>query len=212
MKTKNQPNTPTPKREPLSRVWFMARGYKKADPAYTNGRTIWLHPKTNDVLNQYGQKIKLQVVPYEKYGAKHRRYLLLSVSKFKNIFLARLKYLTFVGPIPEGYTIDHIDGNTFNNAITNLRAVSKAINSRDGGFMRKLRNNGYNVALFPGIILAGYDRMAKWKATHTVRQYRNLRGDELLQVFLGPLYVVNSSAYDIDRERNRHADLFCERD
>lgn len=189
----------------------MARGYKKADPRYTNGCSVWLHPKTNDVLNPYGNKIPLVVLPHEKQKQNTTRYLALS-GWYGHMLLARLKYLTFIGDIPAGYTIDHIDGNTFNNAITNLRAVSKAINHRDGGFMRKLRNNNINVTLFPGIILAGYERMAKWKAAHTRWQYYQLRGDELLQVFLGPLYVVNSSDCNIDRERNRHADPFCERD
>lgn len=211
MKTKNQPLIPTPKREPLSRVWFMARGYKKADPRYTNGRNVWLHPKTNDVLNPYGNKIPLVVLPNEKHKQNTTRYLALT-GWYGHMYIARLKYLTFIGDIPAGYTIDHIDGNTLNNDIRNLRAIPRAINDRDAGFMRKLRNNGYNVALFPGIILAGYDRMAKWKTSHSQRQYRNLRGDELLQVFLGPLYVVNSSDCDIDCERNRHADPFCERD
>ena len=198
-------------KSPLPRLWFTEQGYKQADPAHTNGYTIWLHPKTNDVLNQYGQKLKLNVVPYKKYRANTTRYLKIPCG-YGAKYLARLKYLTFIGPIKEGETIDHIDGNTFNNSITNLRAIPEAINHRDGGFMRKLRNNGFNVALFPGIILAGYDRMAKWKASHTEWQYYKLSGDELLQVFLGPLYAVNSSALDIDRERNRHADPFIERD
>jgi len=174
-----------PIREPLSRIWFISRGYKQADPRHTNGHILWLHPKTNDVLNQYGQKIKLNVLPREKHRKSNVRYLALN-REHGSMYLARLKYLTFIGPIPKGFVIDHIDGNTFNNDIRNLRAVPRAINDRDGGFMRKLRNNGIIVAIFPtDIILEGYERMAEWKETHTERQYRCLCEEKLKQVFLG---------------------------
>lgn len=173
-----------------TRAWFLAKGYKQADTRYTNGYPVWLHPHTNDVLLQSGKKSKLQVLPDEKFKANTTRYLKLG-RRYGNVYLARLKYLTFVRPIKEGEVIDHIDGNTMNNDIDNLRAVPKAINSRDGGFMRKLRNNGIIVAMFPkNVILAGYERMAKWKETHTLRQYRLLKGQVLRQVFFGPNYKV----------------------
>ena len=173
-----------------TRAWFLARDYKKADPAYTNGYDIWLHPQTNDVLSAHGTKITLRLLPKEKHKAKGTRYLSLSHT-YGNMYLARLKYLTFVGPIKKGEVIDHIDGNTMNNDIRNLRAIKRRINSRDGGFMRKLRNNGIIVAMFPNdVILAGYKRMARWKNSHSVRQYKKLRGAELRQVFFGPKYNV----------------------
>ena len=200
-----------PLREPLSRIWFLSRGYKQANPRYTKGHTIWLHPKTNDVLNKYGQKFTLNQLPKQKCGVRvEPRYLALPYQA-GNMLLARLKYLTFVGPIPEGCVIDHIDGNTFNNDIRNLRAVPCAINYRDGGFMRKLRNKGIIVAMFPGIILEGYERMAEWKASHTQKQYARLEKDELLRIFLGPTFsVVDTSDLD-DLSINRHYDPFVER-
>lgn len=207
-------NRSTPKREPLSRLWFLSRGYKQADPQHTKGQIIWLHPKTNDVLTKYGTKLKLSQKPDKKHKANASRYLAISIPCESGgcVYLARLKYLTFVGPIPEGCVIDHIDGNTFNNDIRNLRAVPPAINFRDGGFMRKLRNHGISVAMFPGIILEGYERMAEWKASHTQRQYQCLEKDELLRIFLGPTFsVVDTSDLD-DLSINRHYDPFVERD
>ena len=199
------------KREPLSRLWFLARGYIQADPQYTNGHILWLHPHTNDVLNKYGQKLKLQIEPKEKRRQNTTRYLKLS-REHGHMYLARLKYLTFIGDIPAGYVIDHIDGNTFNNDIRNLRAVPDAINRRDGGFMRKLRNKGIIVAMFPGIILEGYERMAKWKASHTKRQYNHLEKDDLLRIFVGPTFsVVDISDLD-SLDINRHYDPMVERD
>ncbi len=199
----------TPKHEPLPRTWFLFRDYKKADPAYTKGRVVWLHPETNDVLNCYGQKLTLQAVPLERHHKTRAKYLKLRPQD-GDMYLARLKYLTFIGPIPEGCTIDHIDGNTLNNAIWNLRAVPRAINDRDGGFLKKLRNQGINVAMYhTDIILMGYERIAKWKALHTEWQYRCLDRTNLLQIFLGSGFRVDPrSTDDIMRdEMSRHQEI-----
>jgi len=40
----------------------------------------------------------------------------------------RVVYEAFVGKIPKGLEIDHIDGNKHNNDITNLRAVNRSVN------------------------------------------------------------------------------------
>ena len=204
MKQSQQPQQP--KREPLGRLWFLSRRYKQADTRNVNGRIVWLHPVTNDVLNQYGQTIPLRILPDERYKQNTTHYLALS-HNYGSMYLARLKYLTFIGPIPEGYTIDHIDGNTFNNDIRNLRAIPDAINRRDGGFMRKLRHNGYNVADFPGIILEGYERMALWKAEHTKWQYRQLKGQDLLRVFVGSTFTVVDPDIVMDLDFSRHREL-----
>ena len=200
-----------PLREPLSRIWFLSRGYKQADPRYTKGRPVWLHPKTNDALGKYGQKLSMRLIPYKKYGPKLNQYLDLD-NKHGSMLLARLKYLTFKGEIKPGYTIDHIDGNTLNNDIRNLRAVPDAINRRDGGFMRKLRNKGIIVAMFPGIILEGYQRMAEWKNSHSSYEYARLTREELLRIFVGPTFsVVDISDLD-SLDINRHYDPMVERD
>ena len=197
----------TQQKEPLSRLWFLSRGYKKADPCHTNGKVIWLHPKTNDVLSKFGTKIALTEVPDERHKKNTTRYLKMP-GNYGNMYLARLKYLTFIGPIPEGCVIDHIDGNTFNNATDNLRAVPRTINDRDGGFMRKMRNNGYPVHMFCKVaILAGYKRMAKWKVSHTKWQYDQLNGKALLQVFIGPNYKVEDPDTIMDRDFTHHREF-----
>ena len=164
-------------------------GYTKADPQYTNGCTIWLHPVTNDVLNQYGQKLKLILDPREKFRKTTVRYLRLCC-QHGSMYLARLKYLTFKGDIPEGFTIDHIDGNPLNNDIRNLRAVPPAINYRDGGFMRKLRNKGIRPELFSGALLGYYERMAVFKETHTEYAYDHLTRDDLMRLLVGPKFTI----------------------
>jgi len=178
-----------PKREPLPRTWFMARGYTKADPAHVNGKVVWLHPQTNDVLDQYGQKIPLRLLPYEKFRQKKTRYLALS-KEYGSMYLARLKYLTFKGDIPKGYTIDHIDGDTFNNDIRNLRSIPDAINQRDGGFLRKLRNNGIRPKDYAGVLLDYFERMAEFKSTHSESQYYHLTRDDLMRLLVGPQFTI----------------------
>ena len=194
-----------PKREPIPRTWFLSHGYTKADTRYTNGHAIWLHPETNDVFSAY-RKIKLNLIPKEKHLKTSAQYLYVP-REFGSILLARLKYLTFKGLIPPGYTIDHIDGNPLNNDIRNLRAVPRAINDRDGGFLRKLRNHGINVAMYPGIILEGFKRMAEWKASHTPWQYKSLTRDELLRIFVGPTFTIADPNALMDLDISRHREL-----
>ena len=190
----------TAPKTPLPRTWFLSRGYTKADPAIMGGKTVYIHPVTNDALSAYGTKLA-----FNRAG-RNKAYLKFS-RNYGDMFLARLKYLTFIGPIPDGYVIDHIDGNTFNNDICNLRAVPRHINDRDGGFMRKLRNNGFIVAMFPGIILDGYERMAEWKDKHKRWQYERLKGKALLQVFVGPNFRIEDIESIMSREMNQHCEI-----
>lgn len=189
--TKRSLSLTKPKREPLSRIWFLSRGYTKADPAHVNGQVVWLHPETEDVLNQYGRKVPMSLVPYEKFLHTTAKYLKLP-RPYGNIYLARLKYLTFKGEIPAGYTIDHIDGNPLNNDIHNLRAVPDAINFRDGGFLRKLRNKGIRPKDYAGVLLDYFERMAEFKKTHSHYAYSHLTREDLMRLLVGPKFTIVS--------------------
>jgi hypothetical protein len=50
-----------------------------------------------------------------------------------NCRVHRLVVQEFVGPIPEGMEVDHIDRNRANNNVSNLRIVSKSENMRNCG-------------------------------------------------------------------------------
>lgn len=167
----------------------MARGYTMVDPAIVNGMPTYIHPHKNIALNQFGHQLVLRIQPKEKHMKTAARYLSFSRSRGSK-FLAYVKYVTFKGPVPPGYEIDHIDGDTFNNSINNLRAVPRAINRRDGGFLRKLRNNGIRPADFRNCLLAYYTRMADYKASHTKWQYRCLSRDDLMRLLLGPTFTI----------------------
>ena len=77
--------------------------------------------------------------------------------------------------------------------------------------MRKLRNHGIQVDLFPGIILEGYERMAQWKASHTRYAYTHLDRADLLRIFVGPTFTVVNPNFLDDLSINRHYDQFVER-
>lgn len=52
--------------------------------------------------------------------------------KTHNAFIHRLFYMTWVGEIPPGLTVDHIDGNKLNNHHSNLQLLSAGDNARKG--------------------------------------------------------------------------------
>ena len=196
MKQSIQPLHASPSREPLSRLWFLARDYHPIDPTLVHGRIFYIRAKDGEVsiLDANGQKGYIEFTTNEKWRVKNghcKPYYCLKFwagGRTYHVRIALLVMATFNHKVPDrskGEVIDHIDGNTLNNDSSNLRIVTRQINDRDGGFMRKLRNNGYDVTMYPDMILEGYARMAEWKDTHTHTQYQNLQGQALLRVFFG---------------------------
>ena len=61
-----------------------------------------------------------------------KRVSLWKDGKRKDFLVARLVALTFLGTPPDGYTVNHIDGNRMNNDIRNLEWLSLADNIRHG--------------------------------------------------------------------------------
>ena len=93
--------------------------------------------------------------------------------------------------IPAGMTIDHIDGCTTNNDFRNLRCISNAINSRDGGFLRKLRNKGIKPSdVQRPYLLRYFDRMAHIKENITGYRYDQLDRADLMTILFYDIPVV----------------------
>lgn len=67
----------------------------------------------------------------------------------KGYFCHRVIYELVVGKIPEGLFIDHIDGDTMNNSITNLRLADKNLNARNQ------KKNIKNTTGFTGVTEVG---------------------------------------------------------
>ena len=61
-----------------------------------------------------------------------KRVSLWKDGKPKDFLVARLIALTFLGEPPQGFTVNHKDGNRMNNAVDNLEWLSLADNIRHG--------------------------------------------------------------------------------
>lgn len=98
----------------------------------------------------------------------------------KHILASHAVWMAAGRSIHPGYTIDHINGCTTDNRISNLRCIDGKTNLRDGGFLRKLRNKGIDPLSYKKCFLLRYfDRMALYKASHTKWQYRRLSREQL---------------------------------
>lgn len=65
-------------------------------------------------------------------GGKEKRCGSWKVKLNYRIYLVhRVIYILTVGDIPEGCVVDHIDGDSSNNQVSNLRVVENKVNSRN---------------------------------------------------------------------------------
>ena len=114
----------------------------------------------------------------------------------------------WIGGIPEGWQVDHIDGNIRNAAVINLRILPDWLNARDGGFIRKLRNQGIDPTMFAQAVLMEYfERMAEYKAEHSRSSYTHMTRNDLLQLLVGPKFTVGDPAKIMEEEMTRHMEM-----
>ena len=110
----------------------------------------------------------------------------------KAILASHAVYLAWIGPIEPGMTIDHINGCTTDNRYENLRCVSGAINSRDGGFLRKLKKAGFDpLRIQRAYLLRFFDRMALLKPAIPQRKYSKLTRTQLRRILFAPEFNSN---------------------
>ena len=108
------------------------------------------------------------------------------------ILASHAVYSAWVGPIPDGMTIDHINGVTTDNRFENLRCVTLEVNKRDGGFLRKLRNKGFKPELIMReLLLRYYSRMAELKPVITSYRYQHLSYQDLRYVLYHEYFFVD---------------------
>ena len=129
----------------------------------------------------------------------------------------------WLGPIPEGWEIDHIDGNNRNYNLSNLRLLPIWMNHRDGGFIKKLRHKKIDPGAFSqrngrsGLRLRGepnlyvrnmllrfFKRMALFKSTNSDSAYNNLSHDALLRLLVSPEFTVSDPSARMDYDLTHH--------
>ncbi|MBQ7439894.1 MAG: HNH endonuclease [Paludibacteraceae bacterium] len=126
-------------------------------------------------------------VLYNARRKQHYLYFRHAFGQGKGILAAHAVWMAAGRTVPEGMTIDHINGCTTDNCIENLRCVSNALNVRDGGFLRKLRNKGINpVAIQRSYLLRYFARMAKIKEAISPYKYERLTFDILRAILYLP--------------------------
>ena len=124
--------------------------------------------------------------PYA-HGKAEYLYFRNAFGQGKGILAAHAVWMAAGRTIPEGMTIDHINGCTTDNCIENLRCITSALNVRDGGFLRKLRHKGINpVAIQRSYLLRYFARMAKIKEAISPYKYERLTFDILRAILYLP--------------------------
>lgn len=94
---------------------------------------FWETDKYNYWVNRDGKVLRYNKRKKEfremhpSYADKNYRVLLLEHGK-RYFYIHRLVYEMFVGAIPEGYVIDHIDNDPTNNNYKNLQAITNREN------------------------------------------------------------------------------------
>ena len=178
------------------RVAYVATNPENGISLYANNGQggvvgVRVHPDGRKVL----KNATYETTPNGKYNAKRKQRYLQFKDAFgfhKNFLASHAVYIAWRNKeIPAGMTIDHIDGCTTNNYIGNLRCISNAINSRDGGFLRKLRDQGIAPAdIRRPYLLRYFDRMAFIKENIPHQQYRSLERADLMTILFYDLPVV----------------------
>ena len=159
-----------------------------------------------------GSWIKKHIIgcnrPFVRKPHQHSQYPLVNNGRRTPFSVHTIMARAWIGSIPDGWQVDHIDGNIRNANVFNIRILPTWLNHRDGGFLRKLRHrkidrpslmlvfgaqqsgtsalpqDPYERALYiRDMFLRFFDRLATYRATHTPTQYTRLSRPDLLALF-----------------------------
>ena len=115
--------------------------------------------------------------PHMRGGRSKKEYLNFdhAFGHHKHILIHQAVWMADEREMPMGWELDHINGDKRDNSLQNLRAVTRQLNCRDGGFLRMLRNRQINpVKIQRPYLLRYFDRMAIIKPALSPWKYRQL--------------------------------------
>ena len=115
--------------------------------------------------------------PHMRGGRSKKEYLNFdhAFGHHKHILIHQAVWMADEREMPMGWELDHINGDKRDNSLQNLRAVTRQLNCRDGGFLRMLRNRKINpVKIQRPYLLRYFDRMAIIKPALSPWKYRQL--------------------------------------
>ena len=93
--------------------------------------------------------------------------------KFKNkgVLIHRIIWVLFNGDIADNMVIDHIDGNSANNAIENLRCITKQLNTLNKSFSKANTTGATGVYYFNEDNLEGYRAVVAYNFKRSSKRY-----------------------------------------
>lgn len=133
----------------------------------------WVSPEWYKYKGSYISFLKERAGNRVAFSQHPSGYFHVGAGGISVIFAHHIAWVLTYGRMPANY-IDHIDGNTQNNTITNLRDVSKAVNNRN----RKMRSDNTS-----GVTGVCWNKVCKkWYAQVTINgKKKNLGAFQTLE-------------------------------
>ena len=121
----------------LNEKWKDVKGWEESYQVSNLGRVKAKERRIAQSLLLGGQSHRTMSERLLKLCDNRKGYLYVVFSKpgkRKNCYVHRLVAEAFIGEIPDGYVVNHLDYNTYNNCVSNLEIATKKGNvcfSRD---------------------------------------------------------------------------------
>lgn len=118
--------------------WQDIKGHEGKYQASDQGRVRSI---TRTIINCRGRKQSFrETILRPDYAPNgYERVSLPKNGKYKHHRVAKIIYETFVGPVPEGMEIDHLNGNNRDNRLENLRVCTHKENCNNPITLERVR-------------------------------------------------------------------------
>lgn len=142
--------------------WKDIPGYEGIYQASTEGRIRTVEGKTTRSKKCPTRKWKSRILKGRGDNPKTgKRVNLWKDGKHQDWLVARLVAITFLGYPPDGFTVNHIDGDRMNNSVQNLEWLSLADNIRHGFRTGLYKKSQKPIILCNDLVQLRFDSMAQ---------------------------------------------------